>query len=85
MSLNSTGVVSKKGGLKEDALSQLADPQNLETTNEELKQELVFVKAEVEKKYEMMQLEKDQLINRLAELKRRKAEALQRRELRKMN
>lgn len=58
----------------------MADPQNLETTNEELKQELAFVKAEVEKKYEEMQVERDQFMERLAELRRCKQEALERRQ-----
>jgi len=58
--------------VKDDALSQLADPQNLETINEELKQELAYVKAQVENKYQEMLHERDHFMQRLEELKRKK-------------
>ena len=66
-SLNSTGagglkLSSKQSQQQDDSLSQLQDPQNLEQTNEDLKQELAFVKAEVDRKYAEMQAEKNAML-----------------------
>ena len=82
MSLNSTGVQQR---LQTDGLSAAGDPQGLETTNEELKQELSFVKAEVELKYKEMLQEREVFMQKIEQLKRKKEMALERRQMRRLN
>ena len=52
-------------------MSQM-EQQDLEATNEELKQELDFVKEHVEKNYADMLTERDEFMQKIVELKRLK-------------